>query len=485
MKKPSENSDLKKKFANFTYPVSDTAWDGISKEIGGDSGRGIIGPAFENFARTPSAKVWKGVYTALHGTPKRRVAAWWWSGAAAACLLAAFLFYKTDPNFHIYSVSQQKTVTPTTKANAAQSKNMISPNREWNDSANPTPSQQKENTLENIGNAEINTPGNAESDVQNHVPPSDQTQPIAKSTVPTGDKNPVKAHSSEQVAAYSVNNGLTGLPNTLSGDLVQKDIPPTSIPPLNALIIHAAITPELDTIIVIPPDRGENAGKDRSTPFYDGKKPQKDHTYALLAGSQLAFSTDLSRNDMDHAYPGIASGEFTAMDAYREDTQYNTPVAYGVNFEIKIIRRLAAGTGIGYLQLSKTTENYFVSGREVVENARADYLSIPLYLKFSFVDRPKIDAYISLGHSWDILLSENISGEVFQNEISQKTYHKAGTQGNQANVYASTGIAWKFTRVIGVYAEGSLMRYYHSAEANFYNSQNLWPGLRVGAIVSF
>lgn len=481
----SENSDLSRKFENYTYPVDDSNWEAIAAGIPYGNAKGFLSGKFAAYSVQPSAAVWNRIDAALRPSSGRRIAAWWWAAAAAAVLLfGVFTYVKYTPAPNKAPLAQQKPKTgiqPDSNALPASSKT----------NSNAVTADTSDSQLSpNFAKAEAKTNSNAAPSTDN-----------AKKSIENDFQLPRNADNSayDVITADLEENReevTTGNPyaqtqqNSIEPAKSEESISAESIEIINTEIQIPLTSPALaGQLKEVEFATTESAGKKvKSSPFFDGTEKEKSNEFSVLAGSQLAFAGNGSNQEDMALNTAIGAGTSTpneTADMY-ESAQYSTPVYYGVNGEIEFLKRLAAGVGLGYLQMRKNSDYYTnISQRTAVET-ESRYLSIPVYLKFNFIHKPKFSAYTSLGNAFDIQIWQRTTADTYVNEqLTESKFTDDHHKGNQANVYAGLGVTFKFTKHIGLYTEGSLMHYYYSANTNFYSQQNLWPGLRFGAVVSF
>lgn len=490
MNEPSENRDLNKKFENYTHPVNDGSWEAISAAIPYGKADGFLGDKFATHAYRPSSRAWKSIEAALHPATGKRIAAWWWVAAAAAILIFAFIAFE---NFNS-SIDQQQLAQKETKTEKSVGNNgktstdgskPQSPASESPAQENEAPAKKNAHSLpKNENKSTAGTSGT--STRENKISPETKTRkayPVAdakhNSKRNRGELSPAVSNS-----IHSAHNQKAKSPGYANSNL--KSAAKRTSPVINREI-QPGLTAHIRTIqaAISPGD----AKKKKSSPFYDGTEKPSATQVSILAGSQLAFAGNSSAQEATNSAfaesnAGLGPGYESLVQT--ESQSYSTPVYYGVSGEVEFWNRFAAGLGIGYLQMQKTTGFYNGALLTTGIDDERKYLSIPLYLKFNFIDKPKFSAYTTLGNAYDILVWQKTEIKNYgTSQIAEKDNTEKNQAGNQANIYASLGVSYKFTPRIGVFAEGSFMRYYYTSDSNFYSQKNLWPGVRFGALVSF
>ena len=480
MKEQSENNDLSKKFENFVFPVSDSNWDAISSRIPSGNGDGFLSEKFSAHAVMPSRQVWRGIDATMRPAARRRIAAWWWYGAAAAIFVMGYFAFQafqtpdiwdeiahtniekiTDPETHPEIAKPDQTSGESKSKSFQSAPEVNSANSVATTSGNPAINHKSDLTFENTDSEKKITPDNT----------ADVTDLRVPKLAFTGKR-------------------FVGEDSSKSPLEVIK-LRPEKIIGIDAEIYRPIHTATLagNKVTIDPIDIADNK-KTKSSIFYDGTEMASQNKFAILAGSQLAFAGSGEENMLEANSPGIANGlnpieELSFNDASIPVTfTYSTPTYYGVNGEIKFWRRLSAGLGLGYLRMKTTADMHNQYQSKAKEN-EAKYLSLPVYLKFNFVDKPKFAAYATAGHAIDLLIWQETIETSTMGQHSESHSVSNEPRGNQANLYAGLGMSLKFTNHLGVFAEGSLMRYYSLSHSNFFSRQNLWPGLRFGAFVSF
>ncbi|NEN24382.1 PorT family protein [Cryomorpha ignava] len=481
MKEQSQNSNLNKKFEDFSYPVDDTNWDAISARIPSGSGVGFLGEKFSAHSVSPSRNVWRGIEATLRPSSRKRFAGWWWYGAAAAVLLFgyfAFLQFNAPENQSQIAGKHSETRMDVKKDSETAKPDTESIGSETNNI--------ESNSTSAEANTSITTATNKPKSEKSNSRP-DNAHSGSTGQVSLADKKIAGRETELTIPENGLVNG-----NTSKTPTRVKRILPTKIigidPEIDFPVLTAALAGEIKT--VEPANLSADHKKQKSSPFYDGTETTSENQFAILAGSQLAFA---GSGDMDMAEANnfdVASGFSPGSEIGTADSSvptsltYSTPIYYGVNGEIKFWKRLSAGLGLGYLRMQTTAESKY-GLQTLAKETESKYLSIPVYLKFNFVDKPKFTAYTTAGNAIDLLIWQKTTETFFDGQTTESRSVSDEPKGNQANLYAGLGMSFKFTKHLGLFAEGSLMRYYSITGSNFYSQQNLWPGMRFGALISF
>lgn len=482
MKRQSENNDLSKKFENYTYPVGDANWDIISARIPSGNSFGFLGDKFANHTVLPSKHVWRGIEANIRSTSRSRFAGFWWYGAAAAIfLLGYFAFQPNNASFNQEGFANKNVVVPTDST----------VNSETTQPSQPLAESEKSNSQSNFpdhnGNLVAETTDN-ESTIE--VKADSKIENIQLESAIASSQNASTNYLGESKSTFQ---------ETVKDDRFAEANKEQNLNPIKI----AGIKPEIDIPLLIATladdiirtdlEASDQEKNSKSTPFYDGTEELSQNRFSLLAGSQLAISGignyDDSEQDISFNL-GAVSGfspdhEFAFSNPSLPVSQtFSQPIYYGVNGEIKFWNRFSAGIGLGYLRMKSRSSIHYLSESKVKDH-EAKYVSVPVFLKYNFVDKSKFTAYTTIGNALDILVWQE-TVETYKNGINAETNSVSpDAKGNQANLYAGLGMSFKFTNHLGVFAEGSVMRYYSITGNNFYSQQNLWPGFRFGALVSF
>lgn len=482
MKEQSENEDLKKKFEDFTYPVDEANWDAISSRIYAGSGDGFLGSKFAGYTAQPSPEVWSGIEAAIHPSRKKRPLAYWWYGVAAGLLLFIYLGYETyDPGINDKPIAQNAPITEGETDTAELSEGD-------QNKAQQTPLDTV--ALESETSAEANTPkGNSKTASKSESGVMSATEKDASSPAEDEPGTELNREDDNHIALADIERvGSTD-------ESVEKrsaEAPTVTTPPTKLALRNPGVQGyRVDALLAVeerelPLAEESSDDETKSTGFYNGLETPSSPGISLWAGSQLAFgSADAENNSGSFLFEGVGVGT-SLSTADVVDRSFAMPIYYGIYGEIAFWNRMAAGVGVGYLQMQTTTTYAAPNGKRVEEESR-NYLSIPLYLKLNFVHKPKFSAYTSLGHSFDLLVGQNVKSEFHQNgQVTQlNSPVQEQRKGNQANLYSSLGMHFKFTKNLGIFGEGTLMHYYELNHRNFYSQQKLWPGLKFGLLVSF
>lgn len=483
MNEQSGNNDLGKKFKDFSYPVGDESWEAISAHIPSGIGGGFLSEKFAVHTVTPSSGVWKGIAAVINPKSRKRPAAWWWYGAAASLLLFAYLasvtFNEVENQTYVardQSKSEVNTGADTTSENTKQSEENLA--------------SEKSNQSLTPASAEANTAilRTGETDYK-----------FDNETAKSGNSFAEKAAQTSQTDEFIADekSGMTNSEEKLAKtSLVEERIirDKMSIDKISSIskamlerMVFAELAGQMRTLELEIATADES--KKKESRFYDGTEPSSTNKFTVLAGSQLAFAGGSEQEDAALNSVGVNTGNFTGSSSdlvLPASVNYSTPVYYGVNGEIIFWKRFSAGLGLGYLNMKTTSDYYFPSQERIAEETENRYLSIPVYLKFNFINKPKFTAYTTVGNALDIMIWQKTTADTYVNGQLRVTNGTSKRQkGNQANVYAGLGMSFKFTQHLGVFAEGSAMRYYHSSTTNFYSQKNVWPGLKFGLLVTF
>ena len=478
----SENNDLKKKFEEFTYPVDEANWDAISSRIFSDKGSGFLASKFAAFTSQPSPDVWRNVEASLQPGKKKRPVAFWWYGAAAGLLLFIFLGYETYRSGNLTTpIAQEKSIS---KSETTAEESLESTGNNSNSVVVDT--IREEYTPTSTEGTALKENSNHPTKSQNQKNASVETEALAGGQRKAGNEansgtdNPTSFQFSK-----SAENSVENIDQFAGGSKGRVN-PGVKIALRNPFFQPYPFIAELaGEMREIPVAAASAKEENKSTDFYNGLETQSSSDISLWAGSQIAIANPGPENSANSsAFAGIGTGA-PLSSSLSSNTTYAAPVYYGINGEIGIWKRISAGIGLGYLQMQSTATYYLSNGRHVVEETRS-YLSIPLYLKVNFVQKPKFAAYTSLGHAFDIMVGQNLKSETPQSsQVSGINTAEFGNTGNQANVYTSIGMSYNFTKNLGVFGEGSVLHYYHTKDVNFYSQQKFWPGLKFGLLYSF
>ncbi len=512
---------MKKKFENFSYPVSDHTWDALAAHIPARGRTGFLGAKFKAYTVAPSVGVWKGIDAALRQKSDRRPAAWWWVAAAGAFFLLGYLASLDQVGFkksHHLSENAPAQVeaensdkaatenldeTPTQKesrdqANSAEPTNISDSSTYPAEHDNPKPVDKP--ILEDDRQVASKMDAQNNSSVKIAAEKTDTSLPVrTKSPAVQNGKNlwqPPRLDQKPQSAGEAILNQTHGFADRKLGNETTEnkaknypELPMKIIPPAVTRLVGGELFAE-EPREIIPIDPIALDGR-KSSPFYDGNEPSPAHDFSILAGSQLAFA--LGNTDGEDAALLFGSGSgmndgtgsISDLVASSPSTSYAPPIYYGLHGELQVWKHFSAGLGLGYLRTARSTSILYGAQNQTIESINS-YLSLPVYLKFNYVDKPKFAAYTSFGSAYEVLVNQKTTAETVQNGVSVKDeIDPVGQSGDQANIYSALGMNIKITKHIGVFAEASAMHYFYLTSDNFYGRQKIWPGMRFGAVVSF
>ena len=473
-----------KKFEDFTYPVDGDNWEAISAGIPSGTEGGFLHEKFAAHKFAPSRGVWQEIAAVINPQSGIRIAAWWYGAAAAVFLFGylAFLNYN-DVESQTYisrdqSKSQNSTSASTMSDSTKQSEEDLA--------------SQKSNAASISASAKANTAtttaGETVLKIENETAQSDNSFAEKAGLTNQTDQSITNRKSGMPISEQKLARAFVAETHNIRGEMWAEKIPAIGIDFPERMVVAQLSGQILESGLEIS---FADKSKQKESRFYDGTEPASSNTFSVLASSQLAFAGGSSGEQDNFLFnlPG-ASNELTPGGVIEEvapaSVAYSTPVYYGVNGEILFWKRFSAGLGLGYLNMKSNADYYFPAQERVAEVIENRYLSIPVYVKFNFINKPKFTAYTTVGNALDIMIWQKTTADFYVNEKLRLT---TGTtqrkNGNQANVYAGLGMSFKFTKNLGVFAEGSAMRYYHNSSTNFFSQKNVWPGLKFGLLVTF
>ena len=483
MNEQSENNDLGKKFKDFTYPVGDASWEAIAAHIPSGAGGGFLSEKFAMHAVTPSRSVWKGIAAVINSKSKKRPVAWWWYGAAASLLFFAYLasvnFSNVEKATYVARHEAKSEITTSANSDSDSSKQ---------NAENIAATKSNESSTPTSAEANAATLSTSETDIKNENETTNSDNSFAEKG---GLTNSTDGFIADEQSGMPISQENLAKATELEPRISRDEMWGDKIFSINQDIYERLVVAELAGGLRTLELESATAAKSKQkeSRFYDGSESASPNKFTILAGSQLAFAGGrgsdnaiMNPNDLITSLGPQNSADIVAPTS----VDYSTPVYYGVNGEIMFWKRFSAGLGLGYLNM-KTTANYYLPLQErIAEEVQNRYLSIPVYVKYNFINKPKFTAYTSVGNALDIMIWQKTIADTYVNEQLRVTNETINRQkGNQANVYAGLGMSFKVTQHLGVFAEGSAMRYYYSSTTNFYSQKNVWPGLKLGLLVTF
>lgn len=208
------------------------------------------------------------------------------------------------------------------------------------------------------------------------------------------------------------------------------------------------------------------------------KSKKNTSLFAISSNISNVASQDGFMADLGPKYAPSESG--TPFGSYSiipfdDELQFDVPLSFGLQFKQAIVPRLYVGTGLVYTYLH--TQYSAMIDKELQPNVSSQlhYLGIPLNLSYNFVDRPRFDAFVSVGGMVDkCLLSRYVFGS---NERREKV------EGVQWSVNLGVGVEYWFIRHVGVALTPSVAYYFDNEQPPSIRTQqpiqfNLEFGLR-------
>lgn len=178
--------------------------------------------------------------------------------------------------------------------------------------------------------------------------------------------------------------------------------------------------------------------------------------------------------------------QYTREEAYT-DVKHLQPVTFGLTLKYNLSDRWSLASGLTYSLLSSKlraeSSNYFYDDTQTLH-----YLGIPLNVGYTFWENDKILTYISAGG----LVEKNIAGKLTSNyyiddEFEMTTSKKVTSKQLQWSVNSAIGIEYRFSDLIGIYAEPGVVYYFNNGSAleNIYKDRPINFNLRLGLRFTF
>lgn len=165
---------------------------------------------------------------------------------------------------------------------------------------------------------------------------------------------------------------------------------------------------------------------------------------------------------------------------------YGIPVTVGIGVGYRFAPRWSVSTGLIYTNLSRSFSGRYVeidaaSGSEVrsvpgdVDNVQ-QYIGIPLYLRYHFMDGERISCYSFAGGTVERCLSDKYRIQAAENLLWNKQ-----PQGIQASVGVGVGVEFTIAPHFGVYVDPSLRYWLPCGQSKSIRTQQpLMAGMEVG-----
>ncbi|HIA37582.1 MAG TPA: PorT family protein [Flavobacteriales bacterium] len=505
-----------------------------------DKIKDLFSSAFEDFEAEVDEKVWMNIENELHPESKKRFA--WWRWAAAASIIGGLSIFallnlpadkeplaeqKGRPAEVVKS--QEDKVMPETQQASTKEGDQVA-EQEGSD---------KKSEEELLAGKGID--GAAEKDYADtkdiEYSESSKTD-LAISSVPSDAGDDLAANTPEELSnASSTNLGISTVPPDTGGviaantpvglsDNVNESVMTSMLTEDTVTEIAAIIDEETKTAdsaatmvlitlpalkpIDIPIDLSDSAlvalliDTDLVTINEPILLPKVDESKWLLAanfisagGSGTVSSTPAQTEAMDmSSVPLISFTTTTSFDTagtpimlitqktleYGE-TRYLPPIITSITINYRLNKRWSLESGLSYTVLLSNRETALFNQEQKKQNAKLQYLGIPLLLDFSIIKGKKFSWYTSLGVMAEKGLNEKLTTIHLSNgETTDELMESNPLQGLDVSAIFGMGLDCNINKLLSYYLQPGLSAYFVT-DGSPYNprvSRALWPNVQTG-----
>lgn len=204
-------------------------------------------------------------------------------------------------------------------------------------------------------------------------------------------------------------------------------------------------------------------------------------------------NADLNLDNADPTYhQGVNSGGGTGLDinALAEESLsvgsnevFRTPISIGFAMQWYLSNRWSLLPGLAYQRVNSEVDNTNGLDGEIHKFTR-NYLGVTAGVQYDLVKRERYQLYATGGMQYDMgmRITERIETLSGGETVDQSS--KSGPLGNQIGGSGGMGMRYKIGKRMGIYAQGTVMRYLHQSEYNLWSTKKYWPSAQVGLTLS-
>ncbi len=199
------------------------------------------------------------------------------------------------------------------------------------------------------------------------------------------------------------------------------------------------------------------------TPSVDNKESNpvlatESQSTEVLADNQFVNEAEDERSWTLGLVASIEGGKSLSSmmgDQQTMEIRHKAPISFGISVGKKITDNITFETGLYYTLLNSELK----PANELVDNQKIHYLGIPLKVNWIFMNKNKLNLYLSAGG----MLEQCVSGKI------QKDYSGGGSQGDEAtfsinrmqcSLTSSLGLQYNTSAHVALFAEPGLAYYF-------------------------
>ena len=178
--------------------------------------------------------------------------------------------------------------------------------------------------------------------------------------------------------------------------------------------------------------------------------------YQLSVSTNALLSSGGENGEVGPRYaPGMDSSP-TTTDSRVLDVKHSLPITFGLNLRVPVSDKLSIGTGLNFSILDSDYK-VVVNANEGTIHQQLYYIGVPLYLNYEIIEREHLSFYSFLGGALEKGLKEN---NLFESVGGDMSNINNGIDGVQWSTVLGMGLEYRFTRLVGIYIDPSLVYYF-------------------------
>ncbi len=464
MRRPYKHIDLQDKFSDFEYTPNDSNWENISGGLNPMRAPGHLAEKFSGFLVAPSKEVWNGAATSVNPQGKTRAAAFWLKMSGVAAVFAAFVFSMTISESGVNTAyvpreSNSVQLTSDKFADLAESESKFVAHLYTILSAENVEPEKNSQVLTRDLDVKANN-SLLVNEINTNRNQFSQTK----------DSEPL-----EQLASAASEN--SDIDSTIIFKIKRDYLHPIRVTDMSS--DHLVSDVEIQPIELNNSWRSSRAKWDYCFSGLLAENTNEVFTNSVLdTGNESALTTD---NQISADFSAINSVDEIGFTSAEE---FSTPISFSVNGEKSLNlgakSRMKLGLGLGFLRFKSSVTETSAETEKFSELDRK-YVTLPLYLKFNFLTKKKLEAYVKLGSTTELGVSGKRKTTTSENDIKiNETSTNFNPGAGQINVNSGIGSEFQLSSMIHAFAEVNLAHYVAETEYTYWSNQKLWPIINTG-----
>lgn len=169
--------------------------------------------------------------------------------------------------------------------------------------------------------------------------------------------------------------------------------------------------------------------------------------------------------------------------------EFSTPlyVTFTVEKQLKKEEngRINIGLGFGLLNV-KGTFNEDYGTYSVSQNVRRSFAAVPVYAKYNFIQKQKVNVYASLGVTAEFGINgKSETTTSYENGTSSFYSEKFPLGLGQFNTNLGTGVSYSPLNKLNVFCELNAARYFNHEFITIWDEKEIWLNLKTGIGLRF